>query len=96
MYHFANQKVTLFSHLKKKEKLLANEYANIVDLYQTDYINDLKFQTLVACQGGLDKQCRPRRSNLTRIFPVCYSDIHFVNASHDNQHFILEQIEKSV
>ena len=31
-----------------------------------------------------------------RVFLVCYSDMHFVNHSPDNQHFILEQIEKSV
>ena len=50
---------------------------------------------------GLDKQCRPRsdcfwRSSLIRVFPVCYSDQHFVNSSFDSQHFSWEQKEKSV
>ena len=44
----------------------------------------------------LDKQCRPRsdcfsRSSLIRVFPVCYSDKHFVNNSPNK-----EQKEKSV
>ena len=37
-------------------------------------VNVLKFQTLVACQKGLDKQCRPRSDCFLRVFPVCYSD----------------------
>ena len=42
---------------------------------------------------GLDKQCRTRsdcfwRCSLIRIFPLCYSDKHFVNASPENQPFI--------
>ena len=42
-------------------------------------LNIRKFQKLVTCQKGLDKQCRPRldcflRSSLIRVFPVCYSD----------------------
>ena len=42
-------------------------------------VNVLEFQTLIACQEGLDKQGRPRsdcvrRSSLIRVFPVCYSD----------------------
>ena len=61
-------------------------------------VNALKFITLFACQKGLDKQFRPRsdcfmRSSLIRVFPVCYSDKHFVN-SPDNLHFIGEQKEK--
>ena len=49
-------------------------------------VNVLKFWTLIACQKGLDKQCRPRsdcfwRSSLIRIFAVCYSNQHFVNSS---------------
>ena len=49
----------------------------------------------------LDKQCRPRsdcfwRSSLIWVFPVCYSDKHFVNCSPEYQHFIWEQKEKSV
>ena len=47
-----------------------------------------------------DKQCRPGsdcffRSSLIRDFPV--PDMHFVNSSHDNEHFIWEhKKEKSV
>ena len=33
------------------------------------------------CQIDLDKQCRPRRSSLIRVFPVSYSNKHFVNSS---------------
>ena len=45
-----------------------------------------KIWTLVTYQKALDKQSRPRsdcfwRSSLIRIFPVCYSDKHFVNSS---------------
>ena len=49
-------------------------------------VNVLKFRTLVV-QKVIDKQRRPR-SSLIRVFPVCYSDKHFVNCSPDNQHFI--------
>ena len=66
-------------------------------------VNVLKFQTLVACQKGKDKQGRPRsdcfcfwRSSLIRVFPVCYSYKQFVNFSPENHHFIWEQKEKSV
>ena len=48
---------------------------------------------------GLDKPCRPRsdcwRTCSVRVFPVCYSDNHFVNSTPDNQHFIWDQKEKS-
>ena len=45
--------------------------------------------------------CRPRsdcfsRSSLIRVFPVCYSDKHFVNFSPGNQHFIWNQSVSSV
>ena len=61
----------------------------------------LKFWSLVPCQNSRDKQCRPRsdcfwRSNLIRVFPVCYCDKKFVNSSPDNQYFTWEQKEKSV
>ena len=57
--------------------------------------------TLVACQKGPEKQGRPRsdcfwRSSLTRVFPVCYSDKHFVNSNPDNHYFIREQKKKSI
>ena len=72
----------------------------LTDRYQADYytINVLKFQTLVACQNGQDKQGRLKSdwSSLIRFFSVCYLDKHFVNSSPDNQHFIWEQKEKSV
>ena len=63
--------------------------------------NVLKFQTLLACQKDIDKQCRPRsdcffRSSLNRVFPVCYSDKHFVTSCPHNQHSIFEQKLKSV
>ena len=44
---------------------------------------DLKFQTLISCKQGLNKQPGPKsdcfiwRSSLIRVFPVCYSDRHF-------------------
>ena len=46
-------------------------------------VNVLIFRTLVVCQKGLDKQCRPRsdcfcRSSLIRVFSVCYSDKLFL------------------
>ena len=64
-------------------------------------VNVLKFWTLVTCQNSLAKQRRPIsdcfwRSSLIRAFPVCYSDIHFVNSSPENQHFIWELKDKSV
>ena len=34
--------------------------------------------------------------SLIRVFPVCYSDKHFVNSSSDNPHFIRERKEKRV
>ena len=60
----------------------------------------LKFQTLVALQKVLDKECRPRsdcfwRSSLIEVFPFCYYDKQYVNPSLENQHFIWEQKEKS-
>ena len=44
----------------------------------------------------MDKQCSPIsdclwRRHLISVFPVCYSDKHFANSSHDNPHFIWEQ-----
>ena len=58
----------------------------------------LKFQRLVTCQKGLDKQCRLgpecfRRSSLISVLAVfnCYSDKHFVNSSLDNQHLCCEK-----
>ena len=46
-------------------------------------LNVQNYLILVACQKVLDKQDRPRsdcfwRSSLIRVFPVCYSDKHFV------------------
>ena len=57
--------------------------------------------TLVACHKGLEKQRRPSsdcfwRSSLIRVFPICYSDKHFVHSSPVNQYIIWEQKEKSV
>ena len=46
---------------------------------------------LLACQKGIEG-----RGSLIRVFPVCYSDRHFVNSSSDNQHFIWEQKKESV
>ena len=69
--------------------------------YSRCSVDILKFLTLDACQKGIDKQRRHRsdcfsRSSLIRVFSVCYSDKHCVNSSHNNQHFIWEQKEKSV
>ena len=64
-------------------------------------VNVLKFRGLVIHPKSLDKQPRPRsdcfrRSSLIRVFPVCYSDNHFVNSSPDNHHYICKQKKKSV
>ena len=64
-------------------------------------INILKFQTLVACQKGFDKQHRPKsdcfwRSTLTTVFSVCYSDKYSAISSPENQHFIWEQKEINI
>ena len=61
------------------------------------------------CSKNLNASCLtkwPRKTAQTqirlllkkqiRVFPVCYSDKHFVNSSTNNQHFIWEQKEKSV
>ena len=65
------------------------------------YVVNGKFGTLVACQKGIDKQCRPRsdcfwRSSLIMVFPVWFSNKHFVNSSPDTQHFIWEPKAKSI
>ena len=54
---------------------------------------------LLACQKGLDKQYIPRsdcffRSTLIRVFPVCYSDKHFLNSHPDNQHNLKTERER--
>ena len=64
-------------------------------------VDVLKFQTLVVCQRGLDKQCRHRsyrfwRSSLISVFPVCYSGKHFVNCIQYNLHFIWEQKDENI
>ena len=49
----------------------------------------LKFSTLVFLQKGIGKQCKLRsRSSVVKVFPVRYSDKHFVNSSPRNHHFI--------
>ena len=50
-------------------------------------------------QKDIDKQCRPRsdcfwRSSLIRVFPVCYSDKHFVTSSLEKQDFICQHKRK--
>ena len=57
------------------------------------WVDVLKLGTLVACKKSLNKQGRPNfeEAVLIRVFPVCYSDKHFVNSSHENQHYILDQ-----
>ena len=50
-------------------------------------VNVLKLRTVVACHKSLDKQGRPRSDcfcSLIRVFPVCFSDKHFVSSSPDN------------
>ena len=39
---------------------------------------------------GLDIQCRPQ-IRLIRVFPVCYSNMHFVNSSPHNQHVWIQR-----
>ena len=64
----------------------------------------LKFWTLVACQYGLDKQCRPspvqtafeEAVRLGSSLFKCYSDVHLVITIPDNQLFSWGQKEKSV
>ena len=48
-------------------------------------VNVLKFQTVG--EKSLDEQGRPR-SSLIRVFPVCFSDKHFVSSSPDNQFYL--------
>ena len=58
------------------------------------------------CSKILNASCLPKshrqtvqtkiRLLLIRVFPVCYSDRHFVNSRADNQHFILGTKEKFV
>ena len=70
--------------------------SSYVDLSQNKTcitVNVLKFRTLVGFKNGLDKQSRPGsdcffRSSLIWVFHNCYSDMHFVNSSPDNQHFM--------
>ena len=69
-------------------------------LYVWYTVDILKFWTLVTCQKGLDKQCRPRSdcfwgSSLISIFPVSYSVKQFVISSLDSQH-LLENRRKKV
>ena len=59
-------------------------------------VDVLKFQTLLACQKCLDKQCRPRsdcfcRSSLIRVLSVCYIKKHFVTSNPENQHFLVSE-----
>ena len=54
------------------------------------------FKHLLPAKKGLDKQCSPKsdsfwKSSLIKVFPICYSDQHFVNSSPENQHFIWQQ-----
>ena len=64
--------------------------------------NILKFPALVVClkakpnSADPDQTAYEEASSLITFFPVCHSDKHFVISSLDNQHFILEQNEKSV
>ena len=46
----------------------------------------------MSAKKGLDKYADSENS-LIMVFPVCYSDKHFVNSSSDN--FICEQKERS-
>ena len=64
----------------------------------------------VACQKGIDKHRQilqsqfrlllQKQSELAlhyfRVFPICYSDKHFLNFSPDNLNFIWKQKEKSI
>ena len=62
----------------------------------TCMVNVLKFRTLVACQKGFKTNSTDPDQIASEIwvFPVCYSDMHFVNSSPINQHCIREQKEK--
>ena len=53
-------------------KLIINEEKSIHACTQNDNTVDiLKYQMLVACEKGIDKQCRPRsRSSLFRVLPL--------------------------
>ena len=55
----------------------------MLEYHLASTVNVLKFQTLVACQKGLDK--RQSETGVIRAFPVCYSDMHFVNSGPENQ-----------
>ena len=54
--------------------------------HQSTFVRSLKISSTSWLPKGLDKQSRPRsdcfwRSSLIRVFPVSYSDKHFVNSS---------------
>ena len=79
----------LFCVPQQKERCVANVLYMAVIVAT---VNVLKFQMLVSCQKGLDKQSRPSsdcffRSSLIKVLLVCYSEKHFVNFSLDNKDF---------
>ena len=39
-------------------------------------------------------QTQVRLLRLTRVFPICYSDKHFVNSNPDNEHYLEKRVRK--
>ena len=90
IYLVSHRKLSLFL-AAKQFFYIGNAASNIVlkktHIYKS--VNIPKFQTLVVCKKGLDKQCKTQiRSSLIRVFPVCYSGKHFVNSRPENHYFI--------
>ena len=96
IFYFNNYKSSICQKKRDVNEICAKEVFSSM-------VNFQKFGTLVgsSCLPKQPKQHTPRsdcfcRRSLIRVFPVCYSDIHFVNSSLDNQHFTWEQKQKSV
>ena len=72
-----------------------------LDINRTALISVTDLQiVIVACQKGLYTQIRlllkkqSKRSSLIRVFPVCYSDKHFLNSHPDNQNNLRTERER--
>ena len=59
-------------------------------------VNVLKFQIVVGCKKRhrTNSTDPDQTVSLLKVFPICYSDNHFVNFSNDNRYFIRGQKKK--
>ena len=74
----SNQQITLVG----KELKCLNKKAHFSS------VNVKHFGTLVACQRDQTNSTKSDQSSLINVFPICYSNKHFVNSRPENQHFI--------